>query len=291
MRVVIALIVMVLALDAGMASVFARRIAKKHSDTVIRKVDRNIVSSSTHLNALITKAKLTRLAPVDKLGVVAEAIAGKSAFAKQMMETTDPLDMVRYYAKHGDAFLDTTQMFSSAVPAVLRRTPNLDALKGRFPTLTLTRYTTAKEVSGRFIEVLKLTGKKGWQLSKNLTTYAMKHNKSMAAGIALAWFLSDPNGFHEAMRKSGETLGDFVHALSEPLGHATVKLAAGLGSGIADGFKDVLSANVLIGLLAAGALFALWLFKGIIFRKVKLTVRRKENDLDDQLSSRNRSRL
>ncbi len=239
-----------------------------------RKLLAKTINSKVMDSGVVKVCKMKpEFCPVAKVAVV---LARKSKYADELLATTDyPLDVIKYYSRHGDTFLDTMKGFGVGVSKVTAA--HVELMRRRFPNMPNIAFHSMKEINDKMLVTLRYTGKKGWEASQKLMTLAKKHPKSTAVGVLMAWYVTDPESFFEQKEK----LIDFVSSTLQEGTSDITKLTLGATQGIADGFvstvKEKLTVKNSIVLLLLLFGFIMWKFRLLITKKFKKISKTEKN--------------
>jgi len=259
---------------------FKKSIMKKES-TLITKTTKT-VNESSYINKILKNSTIKVYKPIDKLALSASLIAKKGDVVKNITKQY-PLKMVRYYSKYGDEFITITN----------KMLPKIENIK--LPTNLIEKYNLKniaflknKElIAKRFLDVMKYTGKKGFEISKSLLKYANKHKFSTIAGVAFAWFLSDPESFNEALDKFGGNVAEFLASITKAIGSTIAKTVNKSSDALVSSFSDMLNLQNILILLGLLSIIILWKLRKIIVNLFKSNKKRVENQTEQ---TKNRSR-
>jgi hypothetical protein len=247
-------------------SVFKQKIVGKN----IGKLSKEL-TDSPHVKKMALKKTTLNKSTVDTVSSVALAIANKSKFGDKLMATTaSPTAVMRQYAKYGDNYLVTMKTFNQKSLALSSK--SIKSLKDKFPSMPKINFKNSEAFNNKMVKTLQVTGKKGWEVSKQLAKLAKAHPKSTLVAGAYAWYVTDPKSFFE---KKEELMVFIGSTLKEGVSDVT-KLTLTAGSGIAEGFistvKEKMTFSNTIVLILAIFSFILWKLRTYIKRyfKVKL---------------------
>ena len=256
--------------------VIRKNIAKKSSSVVTKTVKR--IDDSDYMKKLLRDTKIKVYKPIDKLAVSATLIAKKGGMVKSITKKY-PLKMVNYYSKYGDEFLKITN-------TMLPKIENIKIPKNLIKKYNITNlaFLANKEtITKRFLDVMKWTGKKGYEISKSLLKYANKHKFAAAAGIAFAWFLADPQGFNESLNKFGDNIEQFLTSIIKTMGNTLANTVNNSIDTITSSLSNMVNTKNILFLLAIVLLIILWKIRGIIGKYINLKILKKEKKLDDEI--------
>ena len=244
-----------------------------------RKLMAKTINSTVMDSGVIKVCKMKpEFCPVAKVAVV---LARKSKYADELLATTDyPLDVIKYYSRHGDTFLDTMKGFGIGVSKVTAA--QVELMRRRFPNMPNIAFHSMKEINDKMLVTLRYTGKKGWEASQKLMALSKKYPKSTAVGALMAWYVADPESFFAQKEK----LIDFVSSTLEEGTSDITKLALGATQGIADGFvstvKEKLTVKNSVVLLLLFFGFILWKFRLLVSERFKrLSNTKKDTNRDN----------
>ncbi len=290
MRIVLLILVLISFSNATGASKYFSKFSRKYSNDAIAKVEKNFISNSKYIDNITSNVNISKLPAISKVALIADGIAMKSPFGKTMLDVgSDPLSVVKYYSKYGDDFIRNTKILNTSIKKI-----NIPALQKKllpeFPNMKLRVFNTDKQVIDRSIEVMQYTGKKGWEISKKIGKYAAENLKSAVAGVMFAWFLSDPNGFAEALDKAGNNINEFAYLIAEKIGEG----AAGVPIAAANGFWEKIKSEANPGnisiLMLIVLLYIAWKFRAIIGNIIQRKLAARE-DTEKNKNQKKKGRL
>jgi len=237
----------------------------KQSKPVVRNLSREVTPSGIKLlkksdvRKIIPSIPLRRITPeIVSIATMGKKFADGGKFAKKFINTVpDPGEVLRQASKYGSGYVKTAERVSKSF---IKHSDDLLFLskktmkKGDLPfsKKILPNFKKPKFVNEKLVEVLKRTGKKGYEVTAKITKWAAAHPNSSLSAIALAWYMTDPEGFSVALNKSGKTVAEFITT--------TVSSAAGgVGQGAIEGFTNILTSkripSVIVGVLIALLIF------------------------------------
>ena len=225
---------------------FLKKILKQ-GDTAVKKLAKDVAPSTRKVLDRSNLRKVLPNIPVKKItpGIASIATMGKKftdqgPFATKFINSVpDPGEALRQFSKYGKGYVKTAERVSStftrhADDMLVISKSSTKANKLPFFIKHIPKFKSPNFVNKKFVEVLKRTGKKGYEVTTEIGKWAAKHPKSSAAGMAFAWYMVDPEGFTEALRKSGETVAEFVTA-------SAGGVTEGIGQGFLTKIKEVLT--------------------------------------------------
>jgi len=243
---------------------FISKLAKKnrHEITKIAK-DLAIKGSKEVPDALTLSrkfnlpAKIFRSPAMRKMALTGEKIVAHGAGSSRMLnQSSMPELVIKQYSRYGkDKYLNVAKAVRKSMTATKKRTSAaLNTLQNKYKGMNevINKYNAGGYNDDIFVRTMKKTGKRG----RAIFDWVAKHPKSSAAAAVAAWYLYDPEGFEEALQKSGETLGNFV---GESVVNISSGVAEGAGAGLARSFgvhsiTSFVVGGVMIGLVLLGAL-------------------------------------
>ena len=278
---------------------FMKKILKQ-SDTAVKKLAKDVAPSGQKVLANSDLRKMLPNIPLKKItpGIASIATMGKKftdhgPFATKFINSIpDPGEALRQFSKYGKGYVKTAERVSSTfarhaddILAISKRSTK--ANKFPFSPKHIPKFKNPDFINRKFVEVLKRTGKKGYEVITRIGKWAAKHPKSSAAGVAFCWYMVDPEGFTEALRKSSKTVAEFVAA-------SAGGVTEGLGQGFLTKFKEMLTLQkgpyVLFGTLLLLVVFARPV-RRFVFIPFKVIGRKMNNSADkyDKTSGFNRN--
>jgi hypothetical protein len=273
-----------MASTSGFLKFFEKRIAKK-SGSVIEKSTKR-VDDSYYTKKLLKENNIKVYKPIDKLATTATLIAKRGGIAEEITKRY-PLKMVNYYSKYGDDFIKVTNTML----------PKIENIK--IPNNLITKYhlnnlyflSNKNAIAQRFLDVIKWTGKKGFEISKSLLKLANKHKFYAVSGIAFAWFLANPQSFDEALKKSGKKIEDFVLEIEQNGLNTAKNIVNHSVDTVTSTLTDIATQKNILFVFGILVLIILFKVRKIISKYFQLKILKKEKKLDDELEkTRNRSR-
>ena len=289
---------MVVLLSASYGKFNSTKFLKKirHADpSALRKTVKTIDASD--VQDIAKNVKLNKMTPTDKLVTTAETISKKGKFADGMINNAkEPLTVVRQYSRYGQKYIETTETVTKKIlgipvyskeikkilPAEVKKVLP-EKIKKILPVIT------ENNIIDRYVKVLKHTGKKGFEISKDIADYAKRFPKSTAAGVLFAWFLADPNGFDEALEKSGGNVAHFAGTIAGTAVSAAVNIpldaADKVGTSLANSIKNHLTfANILLIMILGGGYLG-WKFRDKLSSHVSSLLDKRKRKKTDHFGS------
>ncbi len=263
-------------IDNVLYKVIRKNVAKKSSSVVTKTVKR--IDNSYYMRKLLRDTKIKVYKPIEKLAISATLLAKKGGMVENITKKY-PVKMVNYYSKYGDEFLKITN-------TMLPKIENIKIPKNLIKKYNITNldFLSNKEtIAKRFLDVMKWTGKKGYEISKSLLKYANKHKFAAAAGIAFAWFLADPQGFNEELNKFGGNIEQFLTSIMKTMGDTIANTVNNSIDAITSSLSNMVNTKNILFLLAIVLLITLWKIRGIIGKYINLKILQKEKKLDDEI--------
>ena len=263
-------------IDDALYKVIRKNLVKKSSSVLTKTVKRT--DESYYMKKLLRDTKIKVYKPIDKLAVSATLIAKKGGMVENITKKY-PVKMVNYYSKYGDSFLKITN-------TMLPKIKNIKIPKNLIKKYNITNlnFLSNKEaIAKRFLDVMKWSGKKGYEISKSLLKYANKHKFAVATGIAFAWFLADPQGFNEALNKFGDNIEQFLTSIIKTMGNTMTNTTNNAVDVITSSLSKMINIKNILFLLTIILLIILWKIRGIIRKYIHLKILRKEKKLDNEI--------
>jgi len=248
--------------------------------SVIKKTAGEIDKSS--INNISKRVRVSKMNDIDKLDSVIDVISKKGKDAELLLKK-GPITTISLYSKHGDDFIHVykkTQRSILSMPIgtreeLIKIIPVETKLNKFFRNF---KNITESDIAQRFITVMKRTGDRGYQISKKITKYAMEHPKSSAIGAMYMWFLADPTGFSEALKKSENDISTFASEITKTITAVAIetplKVADAAGSSIVQSVKNSTSLNGVFVLVFLFFTWIVWKFRvtissNLLYKKFK----------------------
>jgi len=262
-------------------------IAKNMDGSLFRK---GLPNAGTLSKKFGIPAKMLQSPAVRKLAIAGEKVALHSPFAKKMLNQSKyPERVIKQSMHYGtDSYMSVAKAVKHQMTT--SKTVNLNVLsqlKGKYKGMNevINKFNAGHYDSDIFVRTIRKTGKHGMKIMG----WLVKHPKSTAAGAAMIWYSYDPEGFEEALTKSGKTLAAFV-------GESVMNVSAGVGEGITQGLTKSLDAHsmkyVILGALAIVLVVLIALSK--TFRRILLfpftILGKKANEKMDTVEQRPRQK-
>ena len=261
---------------------FLTKIASKNVPNVTKAIKKSHL-----INKKLPKVKLKSKMPKDMVLIaqVAQKISNKGAFeAKLINHTNHPADLLMQYAKYGDDYLNTMKQFSKKVAKI---TPEaINKLKSKFPTMPKLNIKNGN-FNDKFIVALRYTGKKGWQVSKELAKFAKEHPKTSIVGALYAWYSIDPQGFLEKKDEILNQVEEIIKASSKDATKLTLQSASGVADGVIETIKENVTPRNITVLIGLFILFILWKLRTYIKRFLKIKIENKLSSLENSKNTTN----
>jgi hypothetical protein len=216
-------------------------------DTAVKKLAKEVAPSSrkvldpSDLRKVLPDIPVKKITPeIASIATMGKKFTDQGPFARKFINSVpDPGEALRQFSKYGNGYVKTAECVSSTFT---RHIDDIMAISksstkaGKFPFSPnyLPKFKNPNFVNKKFVDILKRTGKKGYEVTTKIGKWAAKHPKSTAAGVAFTWYMVDPEGFTEALRKSGKTVGEFVTA-------SAGGVAEGVGQGFLTKIKEILT--------------------------------------------------
>jgi len=222
----------------------------RNSDSGIKKLAKEIAPKTGKLlkkadiRKIIPDIPLKRITPgVEAIVTMGKKFTDQGRFATKFINSVpNPGEVLRQASKYGTGYLKTAKNVSKAFikhSASLVRLSKKQLSNGNKKLIEfLPKFKNQKFVSEKFVDVLKKTGKKGYKITSELASLAKKYPKSAAFTAGLAWYMVDPESFTVALRKSGQTVTEFVSKTFS-------SVSEGVGHGLVNSINDVLHSNNL----------------------------------------------
>lgn len=237
---------------------------------IVKKTAKNIDSSS--VRDISKRVTIRKMSDMEKLDASIDIVSKKGKEAELLLEK-GPMTTITLYSKHGDKFIEVykkTQRSILGMPA-----GTYDELVKVIPVEKLStkiiknlKNIKDSDIAARFITVMKHTGKKGYEISSMITNYAKKHPKSSAISIMYVWFLADPTGFEEALKKAGDDLAIFAADITKTAGSVIIstplKVADAAGESVVHSLKNSVTPTALITLMLLLSTWIGWKFRDTI---------------------------
>ena len=263
-------------INDALYKIIRKNIAKKSNSVLTKTVKK--VDESYYMKKLLKKTKIKVYKPIDKLAISATLIAKKGGIVESITKKY-PVKMVNYYSKYGDEFLKITN-------TMLPKIENIKIPKNLIKKYNITNLSflaNKDAIAKRFLNVMKWTGKKGYEISKSLLKYANKRKFAVAAGVAFAWFLADPQGFNEALNQFGGNIEQFLTSIIKTMGNTITNTVNGSVDAITSSLSHIVNIKNILFLLTIVLLITLWKIRRIIGKYINLKILQKEKKLDDEI--------
>ncbi len=224
---------------------FMKKILKQ-GNTAVKKLAKDVAPSSrkvldtSDLRKVLPNIPVKKITPeIASIATMGKKFTDQGPFARKFINSVpDPGEALRQFSKYGKGYVKTAERVSSTFT---RHIDDMMAISKsstkarKFPfSKYIPKFKNPDFVNKKFVEVLKRTGKKGYEVTTKIGKWAAKHPKSSAAGVAFAWYMVDPEGFTEALRESGKTVAEFVAA-------SAGGVTEGLGQGFLIKIKEMLT--------------------------------------------------
>ncbi len=248
-------VVLVLLLTVSFLSIYSEAQAGRfgflkkilnQGDTAVKKLAKDVAPSSrkaldtSDLRKVLPNIPVKKITPeIASIATIGKKFTDQGPFAIKFINSVpDPGEALRQFSKYGKGYVKTAERVSSTFTrhvddmlVISKRSTKT----GKFPfSKYIPKFKKPDFVNKKFVEVLKRTGKKGYEVITKIGKWAAEHPTSSAAGVAFAWYMVDPEGFTEALRKSSKTVGEFVAA-------SAGGVTEGLGQGFLTKIKEVLT--------------------------------------------------
>ena len=240
------------------------------------------LQSSKYIKKVIDGKSIKKLTDADILTKAAEAIAKKSPVNNRLMGVSNPMDAMYLYAKGGDKLFKNIDTLAGKTLQVSRSA--LRKAQKNLPTIPNVSKMTQKELLDKSVRVVKATGEKGLAVVKTLGKIAKENPKSAVAGILYGWFISDPNGFKNALQEFGGSVEAFAKHIGETIGETVGGVVVGFKDGMVAAFKKYASVENGMVLLAIVLVWLLFKFRSLF----KLSFVRAKNG--DAIKKNNKKR-
>jgi len=249
-------VLLFLLLTVGLLSIYSEAQAGKfgflkkilnQGDKAVKKLAKDVAPSSrkaldtSDLRKVLPNIPVKKITPeIASIATIGKKFTDQGPFATKFINSVpDPGETLRQFSKYGKGYVKTAERVSSTFT---RHVDDMLAISksstkaGKFPFSIkhIPKFKSPNFVNKKFVEVLKRTGKKGYEVTTKISKWAAKHPKSSAAGVAFAWYMVDPEGFTEALRESGKTVAEFVAA-------SAGGVTEGLGQGFLTKIKEILT--------------------------------------------------
>jgi len=263
------------------------KVLRKIDDTPEYTIKRSLKRNSTFSRKLDDISKKLKpgkiLTAKEKLKIYAKDLVSRNKNALDVLNNSrNVLDVFYLHSKYGDEFINTAKSLSDVagkikIKEAIESIPpkSLEKLKKLGAKIDPNIAISKEEVIDRFTKAIKYTGRAGYKVGKELALLIKKYPKSTAVLLAYAWYLSDPVGFQEALRKAGGSLSDFISVIAKEVAttgtEVVLKTPKAVAEGITKTFKENFSWSgliVIIITILGGILFFL-LKRGILFEFFK----------------------
>jgi len=204
---------------------------------------------------------------VRKMVVVGEDIESHGAFASKMLNNSSiPEQVIRQYSRYGKShYLDVAESVSKTMtsPSKSRITAALSKLAGKYKGMNkvINKFNAGKYDDDIFVRNIRKGRKQAW----NTFSWLAAHPKAAMAGVATAWYLTDPEGFEDTLHQSGQSIGAFVT-------DSMVSVSAGVGEGVSTGVIQGLGGHSITAVIGGGLIIMLVLLAFFVktFRRLLL---------------------
>jgi len=208
---------------------FVSKLAGKNVNKLADKV-----VSSPHTKQMFTKKVSLESPPIDIVTKIAKNISNKSKFGDELISNTDyPSAVIRQYTKFGDAYLSVMRTFNKNSMALKK--VDIELVNKKFPSIPNIKFNSSKVFNDKMVQALQYTGKKGWEVSTKLVTFAKNNPKKSTIYVLMAWYATDPDSFFEQKEK----LIAFLESTAKEVVSDATKITLGASEGIANGFMSV----------------------------------------------------
>jgi hypothetical protein len=220
------------------------------------------ISGSKNMSGFIKTIDFKKYTPVDNITKVAQNIANKSPFADKLMASQKPLYVMELYAKHGDSFLKTSKVATTKVININQKL--LSSASKNIPNFKTLSKLDESTVINKFVDVMRSTGKAGVTITKKIGEFAISNPKSAIAGVMYGWFLADPEGFSQALKDFGGSVGEFASHLGGLMGDVVVGGTTGVATSLWDSSQEYMTFKNIMVLIFFLTLFIVWKFRTIL---------------------------
>lgn len=226
--------------------------AKKLAKEIVPSVQKVLAPSD--LKKILPKIPLNKITPEMKsIAAKAKEFTDHGPFATKFINSVgEPGEALRQFSRYGKDYVkkagnvsDTISRHIDDILALSRKTNKSRKLPFTYPDY-FPDFKNPAFVNNKFVEILKRTGKKGYEAISEIAKWAKDHPKSTAAGIAFTWYMIDPEGFTEAVHKSGKTIGAFV---STTVSGATEGIGKGVWTGLKENVSMKNSHHIIFGII------------------------------------------
>jgi len=261
MRYIVVLVLIVSFSFGGFkSSVFKRSLKDVPPDKLV-KIGGELKNSKA-IRDISKKLNLKKMMPVDRLTKTAEAIAQKSSVANKLMGTKEPIYAMRMYANSGDELFSAIGTLTKQTMKVSRKTIN--QIKTKIPSLPKFPKLSEKQMFDKVVDVSKKTGSAGIKIIKGIGKIAKNNKTSVTAGVMYGWFLSDPQGFSEALKEFGGSIEEFAKHIGTLIGKSVAGGVSGFVSGLYNAIKNNLNVTAITVLLGLLVLLLINKFKALV---------------------------
>ena len=277
--------------DANSASAkpldFIKKIMTEDS-RAIRRLSKSIPSNKfvktlrrSDIHKQLPEINLDKLTPdIIKIASVGRLIVSKGKRHEQFLnQVSSPQDVIRQYGNYGDDYLKVILNSGKTIQTHLSNVI-LRGAKGvpDFSTKKLESFKSPDFSNNKLVDILKRTGKRGFQTVKQISIFASENQKSTASAGLLLWFMIDPEG----MLDSVQDISAFLTKASLGTGGAIVN---GVGQGTMEMFQQIITeggSNFLFGgvVISILMLFFFPFARKLFFFPLLLLKRKIENVID-----------
>lgn len=214
----------------------AKRLAKEIGPSARKAL------APSDLRRILPEIPLNKITPEMKsIATKAKEFTDHGPFATKFINSvSEPGEALRQFSRYGKDYVknarNVSDTFSKHIDKILPLSRRINK-SGKLPFSPPDYFPNFKNpdfVNNKFVDILKRTGRKGYEVVSKIAKWAKDHPKSTAAGIAFTWYMIDPEGFTEAVHKSGKTIGEFVSTTASGA-------AEGIGKGAWTGLKESVS--------------------------------------------------
>jgi len=229
---------------------------------------------------------------VRKMALAGEEVISHGTFAEKMLNKSNmPELVIKQYSHYGKQ--DYLKVAESVSKIMTKSKSGISSsllkLKDKYKGMNdvINKFNTGgyDKNNDVFVRIINRTGKRGMQV----LGWLAKHPKLAATGAVTAWYLSDPEGFEDALATSGKKLGAFVS-------ESTINVTAGVSEGINSGFIRSLGIHSINSAIMGGLAIILALllalsktFRRILFFPFTL-LGKKANEKMDKMEEKPSSR-
>jgi len=197
----------------------------------------------------------------------ADDIIKKGDYEKRFFENQNfdnQMVMIVQSSKYGDDYFQIAKKLSPDDLKLLSINPKLSKY--------MTTGMTTQALQSKFIETLQHTGERGWEVLKEIGTFAINNPKITTISTAYLWYTLDPISFEEKLKEFGGSIPDFLTSVVGSVGGGAAevveqKIDYSIDTVISEtknGSIEFLKKNILMLILFISVFFA-WRKRRIIY--------------------------